>query len=109
MDSATRTTIPAIHTATAIGTHYIQSQPYLYHHHHQQQQQQNITQNMPATAEMDDVSVDDYTTAQPGGILSKLFRSCAAEPRGSVHRAWGISLLFVVLYFIMSVLESEFC
>jgi hypothetical protein len=45
---------------------------------------------------------------QEQGILSKLFRSCSADPRGSVHRAWGISLLFVVLYFTLAILESEY-
>lgn len=41
------------------------------------------------------------------GILGKLFVSCSADPRGSVHRAWGISLLFVVLYFVLAVIESK--
>lgn len=39
------------------------------------------------------------------GILSKMFASCAPDPRGSVHRAWGISLLFVVVYFALSIFE----
>jgi hypothetical protein len=41
------------------------------------------------------------------GVLSKVFSSCSSDPRGSVHRAWGISLLFVVLYFVLAVIESE--
>ena len=41
------------------------------------------------------------------GILDKMFRSCAPDPRGSVHRAWGISLLFVVVYFALSIFESK--
>ena len=41
------------------------------------------------------------------GFLNKLFTSCSEDPKGSVHRAWGISLLFVVLYFILSVIESK--
>ena len=41
-------------------------------------------------------------------ILNKLFSSCAPDPRGSVHRAWGISLLFVVMYFALSIFESKF-
>jgi hypothetical protein len=43
---------------------------------------------------------------EKNGILSVLFSSCAPDPRGSVHRAWGISLLFVVLYFVLSVFEG---
>mmetsp|Transcript_27182 Transcript_27182/g.74508 ORF Transcript_27182/g.74508 Transcript_27182/m.74508 type:complete len:196 (-) Transcript_27182:1177-1764(-) len=39
------------------------------------------------------------------GILHKIFASCAPDPRGSVHRAWGISLLFVVVYFALSMFE----
>jgi hypothetical protein len=47
-------------------------------------------------------------TSSPGkGILSELFSSCSSDPRGSVHRVWGISLLFVVLYFIVAIFESE--
>ena len=45
--------------------------------------------------------------SEKNGILSAMFTSCAPDPRGSVHRAWGISLLFVVLYFILSIFESK--
>ena len=41
-------------------------------------------------------------------ILSKVFSSCASDPKGSVHRAWGISLLFVVLYFSVAIVESTY-
>ena len=41
-------------------------------------------------------------------LLTKLFSSCSPDPRGSVHRAWGISLLFVVMYFALSIFESKF-
>jgi len=47
----------------------------------------------------------DAPTDKKNGILNKLFSSCAPDPRGSVHRAWGISLLFVVLYFSLSIYE----
>lgn len=39
------------------------------------------------------------------GLFNKMFASCAPDPRGSVHRAWGISLLFVVVYFSLSIFE----
>jgi len=56
-----------------------------------------------ATASMD---VDTPTSTQQSyGILNKMFASCAPDPRGSVHRAWGISLLFVVMYFSLSIFE----
>jgi len=47
----------------------------------------------------------DSPTEKKNGILNTLFSSCAADPRGSVHRAWGISLLFVVVYFSLSIFE----
>jgi hypothetical protein len=47
-------------------------------------------------------------TAEKNSILNKLFSSCSPDPRGSVHRAWGISLLFVVMYFALSIFESKF-
>jgi hypothetical protein len=62
---------------------------------------------------MSSVDVDSPTTYDRGmtaanGLLSKVFSSCAEDPRGSVHRAWGISLIFIILYFIVSVIESKF-
>eukprot|EP00339_Tiarina_fusa_P019536 CAMPEP_0117042068 /NCGR_PEP_ID=MMETSP0472-20121206/29326_1 /TAXON_ID=693140 ORGANISM="Tiarina fusus, Strain LIS" /NCGR_SAMPLE_ID=MMETSP0472 /ASSEMBLY_ACC=CAM_ASM_000603 /LENGTH=183 /DNA_ID=CAMNT_0004753223 /DNA_START=64 /DNA_END=615 /DNA_ORIENTATION=+ len=49
--------------------------------------------------------IEDTAISPKGGILGKLFSSCAPDPRGSVHRAWGISLLFVVLYFVLAIIE----
>jgi hypothetical protein len=40
-------------------------------------------------------------------ILERVFSSCADDPKGSVHRAWGVSLVFVLAYFILSIFESE--
>ena len=40
-------------------------------------------------------------------LLGRMFGSCASDPKGSVHRAWGISLLFVVVYFVVAIIESE--
>jgi len=53
---------------------------------------------------------NDYyerATTRANGLLSKLFVSCSSDPRGSVHRAWGVSLIFVILYFVVSVFESK--
>ena len=49
----------------------------------------------------------DAPVGRQNGILNKMFASCAPDPRGSVHRAWGISLLFVVVYFSLSIFESK--
>jgi hypothetical protein len=40
-------------------------------------------------------------------VLGRLFGSCASDPKGSVHRAWGISLLFLVIYFAVAIIESK--
>jgi len=50
---------------------------------------------------------DDIIEPRQNGVLGKVFGSCAGDPRGSVHRAWGVSLLFILLYFILAILESE--
>ena len=42
------------------------------------------------------------------GLMGRMFSSCHSDPRGSVHRAWGISLLFVVMYFVLAIIESEY-
>jgi len=52
-----------------------------------------------------DDSTGNNMIMKKNGVLTKLFSSCSPDPRGSVHRAWGISLLFVVLYFALSIFE----
>eukprot|EP00934_Nitzschia_sp_Nitz4_P005091 Nitzschia sp. Nitz4//scaffold139_size61406//40510//41157//NITZ4_006461-RA/size61406-snap-gene-0.5-mRNA-1//1//CDS//3329535855//5081//frame0 len=39
------------------------------------------------------------------GLLGQIFGSCAEDPKTSVHRAWGISLLFVLFYFVLTIVE----
>lgn len=41
------------------------------------------------------------------GFLNKLFTSCSDDPKGSVHRAWALTTIFVVVFFIASVFESK--
>lgn len=56
----------------------------------------------------DEMSTDDAVPQSMSvfrRILGRVFSSCASDPKGSVHRAWGISLLFVVVYFVVSVIE----
>ena len=52
-------------------------------------------------------STEEGSTVSLKSCAGKIFSSCAPDPRGSVHRAWGISLLFVVVYFALAVIESE--
>lgn len=67
---------------------------------------------MADDATYDDATYDeqtqvDYIRGKGHGILSKMFSSCAEDPQGSVHRAWGITLLFIVIFFIMAIVEGE--
>lgn len=57
---------------------------------------------------MSDTQDESYWAERANGVLDKVFGSCADDPKGSVHRAWGVSLLFVLLYFAISIAESEF-
>jgi hypothetical protein len=50
---------------------------------------------------------DQMMSPETKGLMGKMFRACSSDPRGSVHRAWGISLLFVVFYFVLAVIESK--
>jgi hypothetical protein len=50
---------------------------------------------------------DQMMSPETKGLMGRFFGSCSSDPRGSVHRAWGISLLFVVFYFVVAVIESK--
>uniref|UniRef100_A0A7S1ZUY8 Uncharacterized protein n=1 Tax=Trieres chinensis TaxID=1514140 RepID=A0A7S1ZUY8_TRICV len=39
------------------------------------------------------------------GLMGAMFTSCEADPRGSVHRAWGVSLIFIVMFFVVAIAE----
>jgi hypothetical protein len=36
-----------------------------------------------------------------------LFNSCVADPKGSVHRAWSLTLLLSVIFFIIAIIEGK--
>ena len=42
-------------------------------------------------------------------ILSKLFMTCENDALGSVHRAWAVTVLFMVVFFIVAIIEGEYC
>jgi hypothetical protein len=66
-----------------------------------------------------DETVDDtyastqYATSTINGgkkvnpILKRLFMSCESDALGSVHRAWAVTVLFMVLFFIVAIIEGE--
>ncbi|KAL7529821.1 hypothetical protein ACHAXR_007173 [Thalassiosira sp. AJA248-18] len=39
-------------------------------------------------------------------ILRKLFASCEDDALGSVHRAWAVTVLFMVIFFVVSCIEA---
>lgn len=56
-----------------------------------------------------------YTSSTPAGkgkkqnpILTKLFMTCENDAMGSVHRAWAVTVLFMVVFFIVAIIEGEF-
>ena len=62
-----------------------------------------------AAPSSDEASADERPTRSRASLLlEKIFRSCDEDPKGSVHKAWGLSLIFVFVYFIISVVESKF-
>lgn len=40
-------------------------------------------------------------------ILKKIFSSCENDALGSVHRAWAVTVLFMVVFFIVAIIEGE--
>ena len=41
------------------------------------------------------------------GILGRMYSSCEGNPLGAVHRAWGVSLIFIVIFFVVAIAEGE--
>jgi len=48
---------------------------------------------------------EDNEAADTRGPFTMLFKSCASDPRGTVHRAWSCSLAFIVIFSIVTVIE----
>lgn len=40
-------------------------------------------------------------------ILKRLFESCEDDALGSVHRAWAVTVLFMVFFVIIACIEGE--
>lgn len=65
----------------------------------------------------DDNTYNTYDSRGGGGggdrdgrgisILTTLFSSCEEDPLGSVHRAWGVTVLLMTLFFAVSIVEGE--
>ena len=57
-----------------------------------------------------DDTINDSVARQKKGnpILRKLFASCEDDALGSVHRAWAVTVLFMVIFFVVSIIEGEY-
>lgn len=61
------------------------------------------------TYTLDDTATETDTarnkkTSSP--ILGKLFSSCEDDALGSVHRAWAVTVLFMVVFFAVAIIEA---
>jgi hypothetical protein len=52
---------------------------------------------------MDDDNDQQHVESQ----FDCLFNSCIADPKGSVHRAWSLTLLLSVIFFIIAIVEGK--
>jgi len=60
-----------------------------------------------ATESDDDGTISSRTVQQRvDSCLSKMFESCEEDPKGSVHRSWGVTLVMMVFFFVVSIFES---
>ena len=64
----------------------------------------------------DDTMITDEGRGGGGGkipkkgknpVLRKLFMSCEDDALGSVHRAWAVTVLFMLVFFVVSIIEGE--
>lgn len=60
----------------------------------------NRNNNAPSTGGIMDRIFHSFS-----GIMDQLFASCSDDPKGSVHRSWAISLIFMLTFFIISLIE----
>ncbi|KAL7426842.1 hypothetical protein ACHAXM_000617 [Skeletonema potamos] len=40
-------------------------------------------------------------------ILKRLFQTCESDALGSVHRAWAVTVLFMIIFFIVAIIEAS--
>ena len=55
----------------------------------------------------DDTLTESSRSNKKGNpILKKMFASCEDDALGSVHRAWAVTVLVMVLFFVVSCIEG---
>ena len=70
---------------------------------------------MPPSRDADDAtsaagtSIDETSVIERSNdsILTKLFKRCEKDAMASVHRAWAAAVMFMVLFFVMAIIEGE--
>lgn len=51
-------------------------------------------------------TLDGSAVGAPNPVLKRLFASCNDDPHGSVHRAWAVTVLFMILFVIIACVEA---
>ncbi|KAL7551310.1 hypothetical protein ACHAWF_014498 [Thalassiosira exigua] len=54
----------------------------------------------------DDTVTETSRQKKGNPVLKRLFASCEDDALGSVHRAWAVTVLFMVVFFIVSCIEA---
>ena len=49
---------------------------------------------------------DESVSNSQRGMFAFLFLQCEGDPKGSIHRAWSITLLLTLLFFIVAIVEG---
>lgn len=56
----------------------------------------------------DDTITTDLRPKKYNPILKKMFATCEDDALGSVHRAWAVTVLFMIVFFIVAIIEGQF-
>ena len=69
----------------------------------------DATSAATSVASRDEVSVveEQRRGRSQKTILNRLFKSCEKDAVGSVHRAWALAVLFMLLFFVFAILEGK--
>eukprot|EP00584_Thalassiosira_punctigera_P015616 CAMPEP_0172551694 /NCGR_PEP_ID=MMETSP1067-20121228/40147_1 /TAXON_ID=265564 ORGANISM="Thalassiosira punctigera, Strain Tpunct2005C2" /NCGR_SAMPLE_ID=MMETSP1067 /ASSEMBLY_ACC=CAM_ASM_000444 /LENGTH=206 /DNA_ID=CAMNT_0013339505 /DNA_START=188 /DNA_END=807 /DNA_ORIENTATION=+ len=54
----------------------------------------------------DDTITEMSRSKKANPILKRLFASCEDDALGSVHRAWAVTVIFMVMFFVVSIIEA---
>lgn len=55
----------------------------------------------------DTITTDLGPRKKVNPILKKLFATCEEDALGSVHRAWAVTVLSMIIFFIVAIIEGE--